>query len=71
MKPFLYLGDINGPEGNAYAILGAAFTVAKENDMDWDSIEADAKSKDYDHLIDVMKEHFDVQVLSHVETKPL
>lgn len=70
-KPFLYLGDLNGPEGNVFAVLGAAKRVAEENGMDWDSIHKEATTSDYDHVLETLKKYFDCQVLSHVETKPL
>lgn len=59
-KPLLELGNLRGAEGNAFVILGRAMQVAKENSMDWVSIEADAKSGNYDHLLDVMRKHFEV-----------
>lgn len=71
MKPFLYLGDLSGPEGNAFAVLGVAQKVAKQNGMDWEAIHKEATSGDYDHLLETIKKHFDAQVLGSVETKPL
>ena len=57
MKPEL---KIVGEDGNAFAILGKAMKVAKENDMDWEQIKAEATSGDYDHLLQVMMKYFDV-----------
>jgi hypothetical protein len=57
-KPSLELGDLNGPEGNAYVMLGRAAKVAKEHGLDWDAINKDATSSDYEHLIEVLDEHF-------------
>lgn len=71
VKPFLYLGDLDGPEGNAFAVLGAAQRVAKENGLDWDMIQAEAKSSDYEHLLNTMKKYFTVHVIDQVKTKPL
>lgn len=59
-KPLLELGNLQGAEGNAFVVLGRAMQVAKQNNMDWVSIEADAKSGDYDHLLAVMHNHFEV-----------
>lgn len=70
-KPFLYLGNLEGPEGNAFAVLGAAQTVAKENGLDWESIHKEATSSDYEHLLETIKSHFDVHVLDSVRTRPL
>jgi len=70
-KPFLYLGDLKGPEGNAFAVLGAAHKVAKANGMDWEFIHSEATSGDYDHLLETLKKYFDVHVFANVETKPL
>jgi hypothetical protein len=58
MKPTL---NIIGTDGNAFAILGKAQRVAKENDMDWDKIKAEATSGDYDHLLQTMMKHFEVE----------
>lgn len=59
-KPTLRLGNILGPEGNAFVILGRAQAVALENKMDWEAISADAKSSDYTHLIQVIEKNFKV-----------
>jgi len=60
MKPRLELGNLSGPEGNAFVILGRAQKVAKENGLDWDAIRNDATSDDYDHLLSVVRKHFEV-----------
>lgn len=59
-KPTLYIGNIGGPEGNAFVILGRAQAVAKDHAMDWPMIEAEAKSKDYGHLLRTMDKYFKV-----------
>lgn len=64
-KPQLYLGNLNGPEGNAYVILGRAQQVAKEVGENalgatWAEIEAEAKSSDYDHLLETINKYFEV-----------
>lgn len=71
MKPELYLGNLSGPEGNAFVILGRAKKVAEKNKMDWLTIERDATSGDYDHLLQVMRDNFDAQVDDYVATKEL
>jgi len=51
---------IIGKDGNAFFILGTAQRVARENDMDWDSIYKEATSDDYNHLLRTMMKHFEV-----------
>ena len=58
MKPIL---KILGNDGNAFAILGAASRVAKQNGMDWKVISAEATSGDYDHLLQTMQKYFEVE----------
>jgi len=70
-KPLLYLGNLSAPEGNAFVILGRAKRVADENKLDWLPIEQDATSGDYEHLLDVMREHFDARVEGHIEMDEL
>lgn len=60
-KPKLALGNLNGPEGNAFVILGRAQKVAKDNGLDWEAINADATSGDYEHLLEVIDKHFDLR----------
>ena len=50
-----------GNDGNAFAILGKAARVARENKMDWDKISKEAMSGDYDHLLQTMCKYFDVE----------
>jgi len=57
-KPTL---NIIGKEGNAFLILGSAMRVARQNDMDWESIKAEATSGDYDHLLQTMMKYFEVE----------
>lgn len=70
-KPLLYLGNLDGPEGNVFVILGRAAKVAKENGMDWEAISAEAKSGDYQHVLDTMRKHFDAQVMDSIRTRSL
>jgi hypothetical protein len=56
-KPVL---ELVGNDGNAFAILGKAYRVAKENGLDWEAIKAEATSGDYDHLLQTMCKYFDV-----------
>ena len=56
-KPTL---ELLGHDGNAFAILGKASRVARENNMDWKAISEEAMSGDYDHLLQTMMKYFDV-----------
>jgi len=58
MNPVL---KILGENGNAFAILGKAKRVALQNEMDWEEIEKEAKSGDYDHLLQTMMKYFEVE----------
>ncbi len=57
-KPTL---EITGHDGNAFVILGKARRVAKENNMDWETIQKEAMSGDYDHLLQTMMKYFEVE----------
>ena len=50
-----------GKDGNAFAILGAASKVAKENKMDWPTINKEATSGGYNHLLATMMKYFEVE----------
>jgi len=50
--------DLNGPDGNAWALMGRAKGWAKEMGLDGKAIIADMMSGDYDHLVAVFDEHF-------------
>ena len=56
-KPVLRL---SGNDGNAFAILGNARKVARQNNMDWEPIQKEAMSGDYNHLLQTMMKYFDV-----------
>ena len=61
MKPVLV---ISGESGNAFVILGIAKSVARKAGWTTNKITKvfeDATSGDYDHLLQVMMENFDVQ----------
>jgi len=51
---------ILGEDGNAFFILGKAKQVANTNNMDWEKIQTEAMSGDYDHLLQTMMRYFDV-----------
>lgn len=57
MKPEL---KIIGTDGNAFALLGKARRVAIKNKMDWPTIQKEATSGDYDHLLATLAKYFKV-----------
>ncbi len=50
--------DLEGPEGNAFALLGKAHRMAKEIGLDWPSIEAEMTSGTYRTLVLAFDKHF-------------
>lgn len=57
-KPIL---KIIGTDGNAFALLGKAFKIARQNGMDWDKIRTEATNGDYDHLLQTLMKYFEVE----------
>jgi hypothetical protein len=56
-KPTL---SIIGKDGNAFAILGKARETALKYNLDWETIENEATSGDYNNLLRTMCKYFDV-----------
>ena len=54
--------DLNGPDGNAYFLLGTANRLGKQLDLEVDKILDDMKSSDYENLIKVFDKHFGMVV---------
>lgn len=50
--------NLLGPEGNAFVLMGYASKWAKQLGLDFQSIKADMISGDYEHLLQVMENHF-------------
>lgn len=51
--------DIDGPDGNAFAIMGYAARLARNDpDMDWPSIQEEMMSGDYMNLLRVFDREF-------------
>jgi len=50
--------DLDGPDGNAFFLLGKANGWAKQMGLDWEPIQKDATSGDYEHLLQVLDKHF-------------
>lgn len=54
-KPYI---DLNGPQGNAFFILGTASKLAKKLGLDEQAIIKEMKAEDYDNLLIVFNKHF-------------
>jgi hypothetical protein len=53
--------DLGGPEGNAFALLGAARNFGKQlgyTAKELTALSEDMRSDDYEHLIQVFDKHF-------------
>jgi hypothetical protein len=65
------LGDLKGPNGNAFAILGQCRSAMERAGISQDlqkQFEAEATSGDYEHLLKTVKRWFAVyQAITHFE----
>jgi len=50
--------DLNGPGGNAFALMASCSGFAKKLNLDWTAIQADCMSGDYEHLVETLQKHF-------------
>lgn len=50
--------DLTGPDGNAYYLLGTAMSLARQFDIDGESIVNEMRSSDYEHLLEVFEDNF-------------
>jgi hypothetical protein len=50
-----------GQDGNAFAILGACARVARKNKMDWEAIQKEMTSGDYNHLLATADKYFEIE----------
>jgi hypothetical protein len=50
--------DLTGPEGNAFFLLGTAQRLAKQFDMDNQTIQSEMMSGDYENLLEVFDKYF-------------
>jgi hypothetical protein len=50
--------DLSGPEGNAFCLLGMGRRWARQLGKDWEPIQAEATSGDYETLLGVMDREF-------------
>ena len=50
--------DLTGPDGNAFVLLGKAKGFAKQLDMDFDLIQKEMTSGDYEDLVNTFEKYF-------------
>jgi hypothetical protein len=50
--------DLNGPDGNAFCLMGTAKHLAEQLGFDTRAIVEDMMSDDYEHLIEVFEQYF-------------
>jgi hypothetical protein len=55
--------DLNGPDGNAFVLLGIAKDLVHKNKFSWDSIYKELTDGNYDHLVKTMENYFGDQIL--------
>jgi len=58
IPPYPIMIDLTGPDGNAFALLGKAKGYAKQLDMDFNSIQKEMTSGDYEDLINTFDKYF-------------
>ncbi len=50
--------DLQGPEGNAFALLGIAKDLCHKTGIEWEPVKNEMTSSDYEWLLQVMDYHF-------------
>lgn len=50
--------NLNGPDGNAFVLLGMARKWAKQLGKNWEPIQKEAMSGDYENLLSVLRREF-------------
>ena len=50
--------DLTGPDGNTFALLGQAKRYARQLDMDFNLIQKEMTSGDYEHLLNTFDKYF-------------
>ena len=50
--------DLTGPDGNTFALLGYAKSLAKQLDLDFKPIKDEMVSGDYENLVSVFDKYF-------------
>ena len=49
--------DLKGPQGNAYYLLGIAKKLSKDLNLDWNKVEKEMTSCNYDNLVYLRVSH--------------
>ena len=57
--------NLNGPDGNAFVLIGMVYKICEEIDRNPNRIVRDMKSGDYDNLVEVFKRELE----GHVEVE--
>jgi len=50
--------DLTGPEGNAFVLLGYAKNFSKQLELDWEVVQKEMTSGDYENLIETFEKYF-------------
>jgi hypothetical protein len=50
--------DLEGPDGNAFVLLGIAKDLCHKIGIDWEKVQSEMTSGDYENLLQVMDEYF-------------
>ena len=50
--------DLTGPDGNAFALMGYAMKLSRQLDLDFNKIQTEMTSGDYENLLEVFEENF-------------
>ena len=50
--------DLQGPNGNAFALLGIAKDLCHKTGIEWEPVKNEMTSSDYEWLLQVMDYHF-------------
>lgn len=50
--------DLTGPDGNAFALMGYAKNFSKQLGLDFNKIQTEMTSGDYENLIEVFEKNF-------------
>ena len=50
--------DLTGPDGNAFALMGYARNLSNQLDLDFNKIQTEMTSGDYENLLEVFEENF-------------
>ena len=56
--PKEFVIDLTGPKGNAFNLLGLAFSLSRQLGLDDKLITTEMKSGDYENLVEVFDKHF-------------